>query len=63
MAIGGVDIKCQRFENGLTWLTLRFHNFGNIGPFLTKPVPMESCERDLSFETGSVKNGPMSTKL
>ena len=34
-----------------------------MGPFLTKPVPMESPISGLSFETGFVKNGPLLTKL
>ena len=63
MAIGGVDIKCQRFEDVLMLLSLMFHNSVNTGRFLTKPVPMESPDRDPSVGTGLVQNGPLLTKL
>ena len=39
------------------------HNFFDIGPFLTKPVPFESSHRKLSNGTGFVKNGPISKTL
>ena len=42
--------------------TLLVHNFVDMGPFLTKPVPMESPIPGLLFETGFVKNGPIARK-
>ena len=39
------------------------HNFLNIAPILTKPVRIESPERELSIGAGFVKIGPILRKL
>ena len=39
------------------------HNFLNIDPFLTRPVPIESSHSQLSIGTGLVKNGTILRKL
>ena len=39
------------------------HNFLNIDPFLTRPVPIESSHSQLSIGTSLVKNGSISREL
>ena len=39
--------------------TLSARNSVHKGPFLTKPVPLDSPASWLSFGTGFVKNGPL----
>jgi len=39
------------------------HNFLNIGPILTKPVPIESSRSGLSIRAGFVKIGSILRKL
>ena len=40
--------------------TRLIHNFLNIEPFLTRPVPIEGLHSQLSIGAGLVKNGSIS---